>query len=808
MAKVIRKSWLWLPALGVLVLSAAVGWLILANAGVGTGPPSKPAGPIPIDAEPAGESEATYVGTARCATCHAEQMQSWEGSHHDRAMEVPSEETVEGNFGDVTFTKKGVTSRFYRKDGDFFIRTEGADGQMEDYKVVYTFGVYPLQQYLVETNAGRLQVLPLCWDNRPEKQGGQRWFHIHPDQRIKPDDPLFWTRPLQNWNRQCAECHSTNLKKNYDPKQDAYHTSFAQLDVSCEACHGPGSDHIDWANEAAGYASDSAEGKHDELSAKQMGLTVGLKPDQPATWTQDPETGQPKRTEPLQSRVQMQVCSRCHARRGVMSEHFVPGDDWLQTHRPRLLDQPLYESDGRIREEVYVWGSFRQSKMYHKGVRCTDCHNPHSLELELPKKQMCLKCHSGDKYATKDHHFHEPGTQGASCISCHMPQETYMVVDPRRDHSFRIPRPDRSVRLGTRNTCNDCHGEKSFEWAAEHYRQWWGDPGADDRPYAAALDAAWEGHPAAGSMLNQAARNTETPTIAQATALARLSNYPGRASLQTIQRQLDADSPLMRLAGIRALEAYQSPQRSELRWQLGAPLLDDANRMVRIEAARVLAGTRRSMPGPNRSSAYQKALEELRAYFQHNADQPGALVTKGNLALAFERSDKAIAAYRTAIERDPHAVAAYNNLADLYRSRGNEQKVMEVLRQGLERVPEAPALHQAMGLSLSRQNRTEAAIESLKKAHELGPANPQLAYMLAVAYHSAGQSDKALDTLKQAIDRHPRHGQLLTARATIARDAGRYNAALDAAKRLNDLAPGNRRYQQLYRQIQRLHRAE
>jgi tetratricopeptide (TPR) repeat protein len=802
MPQAIRKPVILLPALVVALLGAALGWVIFAGAAASSSPtPDQPPGPIPVDAKPEADIEATYVGSVQCAECHANEMQQWEGSHHDRAMEVPSETTVEGNFDDATFTYHEVTSRFYRDDGDYYVRTEGENGKMHDYKVAYTFGVYPLQQYLVETDNGRLQTLPLCWDNRPEKQGGQRWFHIYGQQRITPDDPLFWTRPLQNWNTQCAECHSTNLKKNYDPAKDTYHTSFAQIDVSCEACHGPGSEHLKWAEQNQGLYADHS-GEAPDHSAKEMGLTVSLTPDKPAGWMRDPKTGKPKRTRPLQNRVQMQVCSRCHARRSVMSEKFVPGEDWLDSHKPTLLRQPLYHSDGRIEDEVYVWGSFRQSKMYHKGVRCTDCHNPHSTELHMPKQQMCLKCHDSATYKAKEHHFHEPGSEGASCVNCHMPEETYMQVDPRSDHSFRIPRPDRSVRLGTPNTCNDCHDDQSFEWAAEQYRAWWGQPGADDRPYAEALHAAWQGQPAAGAKLDHAARNTETPTIGRATALERLQNYPSQRSLQTIREQLNSEDVLMRLAAVRALSPYRGQRQDALRWQVGREALDDPNKAVRTEAARVLAGTDKSLPGPNQSKAYKKALDELRASLRQNADRASSVVTRGDLEMNLNRPDKAIEAYRTAIRLSPHTVAAYTNLADVYRQRDNEQQVQNVLKKGLEHVGRAPALHYAMGLSWVRQKQYAKAIARFEKATELGESNTRYPYMLAIAYNSTGQAPRALSVLSRALENHPQAERLLRLQATIARDAGRYDQALRAANKLNDLAPRNRQYQSLRRQIQ------
>ncbi|HHH43504.1 MAG TPA: hypothetical protein ENK49_05140, partial [Gammaproteobacteria bacterium] len=204
----------------------------------------------PVAAKMAGSAE--FVGRPVCTACHTEQAVQWSGSNHDQAMQLATSHTVLGNFDNATFTNFGVTSSFFKKNGRFMVRTVGPDGKLKDYEIKYTFGVEPLQQYLVEFPGGRLQALSLAWDTRSKQQGGQRWFHLYPDENIAYDDELHWTRPSQNWNSMCAECHSTNLEKNYDPVTRTFATSWSEIDVSCEACHGPGSNHVRWAEHKSG----------------------------------------------------------------------------------------------------------------------------------------------------------------------------------------------------------------------------------------------------------------------------------------------------------------------------------------------------------------------------------------------------------------------------------------------------------------------------------------------------------------------------------------------------------------------------
>jgi hypothetical protein len=194
-------------------------------------------------------SSATFVGSETCAGCHLVAADLWRGSQHERAMQHVSDNSVRGDFNDASFDYYGVHSRFFRKDGKYLVETDGADGSLATFEVKYTFGVDPLQQYLVEFPDGRLQALSLAWDTRPREQGGQRWFHLYPNEQIKHDDVLHWTKLNQNWNFMCAGCHSTGVHKNYDATNDRFATTWTEISVGCEACHGQGSVHVTWARD-------------------------------------------------------------------------------------------------------------------------------------------------------------------------------------------------------------------------------------------------------------------------------------------------------------------------------------------------------------------------------------------------------------------------------------------------------------------------------------------------------------------------------------------------------------------------------
>jgi predicted CXXCH cytochrome family protein len=715
-----------------------------------------------------------YVGRDVCAGCHPAQLDLWSGSHHDLAMQPASEETVLGDFDSASLEHFGVTTSFYRKDGKFMVRTEGPEGKLEDYEIRYTFGVAPLQQYLVAFPGGRMQALSLAWDSRPQTQGGQRWFHLYPDEKITHDDELHWTRARQNWNSMCAECHSTWLEKHYDPVSRTFATTWSEIDVSCEACHGPGSDHVAWAEHKPGW---------EQLETTQ-GLVIQLDERNDVAWKTNPETGNVVRSRPRGSDREIEMCARCHSRRSPISDGYVHGEPLLDHYLPSLLDAGMYYADGQIEDEVYVYGSFIQSRMYQAGVTCSDCHEPHSLALRAPGNGVCLQCHTAEKYDQPGHHFHKQESAGASCVECHMPPKTYMVVDPRHDHSMRIPRPDLSVELGTPNACNNCHVDKDPGWAAGQVAKWYGDAPASFQTYARALHKARYAEPGAGDALAALIRDTGTPDIARATAVAGIGPYLSAATIDVLPLALSDADPAVRAAAAGMLE--QTPLN--IRVRLAFPMLDDPVRAVRIEAARVLAEVPPGELSTVQRASLERALQEFVTAQQASAERPEAQTSLGNLYAAQGKEEPAVAAYHTAMELDPAYFPAYVNLADLYRSLGKEAEADKTLRQAAAIIPESAAVHHALGLSLVRQKRNDAALEELRLAATLGPESAQYVYVYAVALNSAGKQEQAIMVLQGAHNRFPNNTDILAALVAFYRDSGNMDAFQTYAEKLRNLS--------------------
>ncbi len=689
-------------------------------------------------------------------------------------MQEANESTVLGDFNDAVAEHFGSRARFFRKGSRFVVETDGKDGKPADFDIKYTFGLDPLQQYLVEFPDGRLQALPFAWDARPKDRGGQRWFHLYPGENIPSTDPLHWTGPQQNWNFMCAECHSTNVHKNYDAVKDSFHTTFSEISVGCEACHGPASGHLDWANSGR------------PPNAARHGFASAAAPRAPVAWRADATTGSPSASASQPAGGEIETCDRCHSRRGQLSEDWRPGHPLADTHLPAFMTADLFEDDGQMKDEVFN-SPFRQSKMFAKGVVCTDCHDAHSGKLKAAGSEVCSQCHLPEKFAAASHTGHAAGDRAPDCIACHMPVRTYMVVDPRHDHSFRIPRPDLTAKIGTPNACASCHADHDAAWAAAAVERWHGPARKGFQTYAEAFHAARLDDPSARDMLLLAARDPSTPAIARATALLELGRHGSNAVGAEIARGLTDPDPMVRIAALRGLQVLP-PDR---RWAVGKAALSDPVGAVRAEAASALADVPAASLNEAERDVLDRAAQDYIAAKQFNADRAEE---RTNLAGFYVRQGKAQLAeeeYAAAIKLAPSLVPARVDLADLYRAQGRETEAERLLRETISLAPEAAAPRHALGLSLVRQKRYGEAIEELKRAAELEPAQPRYAYVYGVALQSLGRSDEARQVFEKALPSSPSNIGILTELLRDALQAEDAEKALAYAERLNTIVPDN-----------------
>jgi Tfp pilus assembly protein PilF len=715
----------------------------------------------------------TFVGSKRCEKCHKREYEEWQESHHAKAMAVATDETVLADFNNTSFIKQGIESRFYRKDDRFFVHTKGPKAEMADFEISHTFGWYPLQQYLVPFPGGRMQCLPIAWDVKNKK-----WFHLYPDLDLDPEEWIYWTNQGQNWNSMCADCHSTELQKNYDPVAETYATQWAEINVGCEACHGPGSKHLDW-----GELPEMAR------TERKDGLLV--------------------QTSGTNNRQHVELCAPCHSRRSMLGDYTHKQQDLLDTETPRLLEEGLYYADGQILDEVYVYGSFVQSKMYANDVRCSDCHNVHTIKLHQEGNKLCLQCHQASLYDTKDHHFHkEEGEEGepirtpdgevvfevgsgTQCVQCHMPGRMYMVNDYRPDHSIRIPRPDLSIELGTPNGCSRCHIDKTNEWSADYTKKWYGSK--QKFHYGTTFSAARKGEPQAKPKLIQIISDNLAPTIVRATALSLLGRYQGDDVIAVFKQGVESEEAVIRRTALMFLPRL-SP---EAQMQMAGPLLDDPIKGVRIEAARALTRIPPDQLGKRRQEPFKQAMNEFEATALYSADFAASRLNLGALASYLGQIDQAEEHFKKAVAINRDFYTARTNLAVLYSRQGKNDLAEEQLRKALAVNPDLADVHYSLGLLLSEQKQYEEAVEHLKKATAGMPDNARAQYNLGQLLLFLHRDKEAEIALLQTIAIEPRNMSYLGAVARFYLARGQFVKARKIGDQMTEQAPDNPLGQQL-----------
>ncbi|MFR0717789.1 tetratricopeptide repeat protein [Enterobacterales bacterium BD_CKDN230030183-1A_HGKHYDSX7] len=707
-----------------------------------------------------------YADVGSCLGCHADQASQWEHSDHAWALREPTAANVLGNFDNARFDEAGVKARFFRKGDGYYVNIEGEDGKPADFRVLYTFGFEPLQQYLVALSRGRLQALTLAWDSRPAAQGGQRWFSLYPGQRFAPDDPLHWTGRYQNWNGMCADCHSTALAKNYDDKKDSFASTWQEQNVGCQGCHGPGQAHVDWAKEHPG-------------ASPAQGLAVDFKA--------------------LGSKGQVEQCAYCHSRRQGLGTGQLPGHPQLDQSLPATLRTGLYHDAGQIDGEVYEFGSFSQSKMYAAGVACTDCHNPHTTKVRIEGNGLCTQCHNtqpntarfaglqAKDYDSPEHHHHVVGSSGAQCVNCHMPTKNYMVIDPRRDHSIRIPRPD-LADTGP-DACTTCHQDQKPAWAATAIEGWFGTP---KRPvhYGQAFHGVRQDPSTALSRLGYVLADKSNPAIVRATAADQLADI-GPAASSNLRWALQDKDAVVRAYAVGGFTSLPAEQR--LKPLL--PLLEDPDRAVRDEAVRALA----DVPAAQLPATFAPLLAEYEQRLRSNADLPGGRLNLAVLLQRQGRDEQAMQEYRQALKMDPYFLPARVNLVTLESSAQRLDKAEQLLRDGvaLEKMPEADHgnLAYMLALLLVERNKPDEAVGWMEKAAVALPGNSRIRYNQGLLLSRMNRRDEALVALRSGLEQAPENADLLYTLIYLHALAGEREQAFPYVQRMREVAPEDPRLQ-------------
>ena len=710
-------------------------------------------------APPTDQVANAFVGDQQCKSCHKAEYQAWSGSGHFKAMLEANDSTVEGDFSGKTLIADGVSSRFFKKDGKYFINTQGADGKNEDFQVKYTFGYYPLQQYLVEFPGGRMQATRASWDVKNKK-----WFHQYPGQHIPPHDWLHWTGNAQNWNTMCARCHSTNLQKNYNPDSDIYHTNYSVINVSCETCHGAGKRHIEYIG-----SEDYKNGKKTAGSLLDLGKKSG-------------------------QQAEINSCAPCHARVTEISSHLVHSAELLDNYIPEIPTTEHFHADGQASDEDYNYTSFAESKMFRQGVKCSNCHEPHTAKLLFTGNQLCLQCHA-KSYDAPSHSFHTAGSTGAECKNCHMPGKFYMGNDFRYDHTFRVPRPDLSVKYGTPNACTNCHTEKSARWAADAVVKWYGPVRkyhfAEDLIPGSRLDQTSEAH------LVRLLKDTSIPDIVKAASANYLGNIQSSGSLNALLYCLNLKDASIRYRALKSLASF-SPEQ----WlNAVGPLLQDSVRAIRIAAADLFVTLPANQIPTAFYDAYTKAKSELDSYLLYQSDFAMGKVMLGDYYLKQNNYYTAIRYYQQGLQKDSALNYARMNLSVAYNLSQQNDLARQVLEDAVRIDPKSERAWFNLALLYNEMNNREGAENALAKAVALNSLNPRVYYNYALLLQQSGKSKQAIAMYQRGLTIAPDDEQLNYALAVLYLQNRQDENAKEPAKRLRRYFPDKPEYQKMYQYL-------
>ena len=711
---------------------------------------------------------AAYAGSASCRECHTEAFELWSGSHHGLAERLPDATLDDAAFAPFSSFAHGTQlTSVLKTNGHYRVVTAGLTNLQEAFQVERVLGHAPLRQMLVPFPGGRWQPTEAAFDPRSND-----WFNVFGAEDRRPGEWGHWTARGMNWNTMCATCHNTRLRKNYDTANDVFRTTMAERGVGCESCHGPMKVHNEWqyANKGKSLKDPTVQ----RLTRDQM----------------------------------FDTCAACHSRRGEITGDPKPGDSFFDHHLLSIVDESdLFYADGQVRDEDYEVTAFLGSRMYHKGVRCADCHDFHSAKVRLPGNMLCLSCHGpGATNAPiinpvrHSHHkvfgFDTSGVltntdlsaykpdrikeTGGECVNCHMPQTVYMQRHSRHDHGFTIPDPLLTKQFGIPNACNRCHTDKSTDWALEHVEKWYGEK--MNRPYrqrAQTVARARNGDdPARDALLKML--QTDEQDYWRAVAANLLERWAGEPQVASaLVGRLSDTNALVRQNIVQTLATLPGNTSPEIRAALN-DRLNDPSRNVRIVAAQTLA---------SELNLHSRAGSELRHMLDHNADQPAGQMQLGIFEFSRGNATNSLRHFQTAAEWDPFSPGIRHETAVLLSQLGRTSEALAELQEAVKLAPRDAEFRFKLALAWNETGNSTKALAELETAVKLDPRHSRAGYNLGLARNAAGNPTGAIQALLAAETADPRDAGIPYARATIHAQLGQMNEARRAARRALELNP-------------------
>lgn len=736
------------PSLGLTTWmagrAALLGMLLMGVAraeSAGAPPTSMPAGVEPYKA---------YAGSYSCAECHQEAYDDWRTSHHALAQRPVSPTTDQDAFDPPRLIPHGSEVSLAQRVNDrYSITTVGPDGRPQAYEPVEVIGHDPLRQYLIPWPGGRVQVTELAFD--PAKL---EWFNVYGEENRKPKEWGHWTGRGMNWNSMCATCHTTGFHKNYDAKTDAYRTTYLELGIGCEQCHGPMRDHGEWQT-----AHRDQEG--------------------------DPTL------RPFDRERYINTCAACHSRRAELTGRFMPGDDFHEHFDLVLPDtSEVFYPDGQIHDEDFEYAAFSLSAMHAWGVRCTDCHDWHTVKVTRKDNRLCLRCHQQGiagriPIDEAEHSHHPPDAAGFACFDCHMPQTAYMQRHWRHDHGMTIPDPLLTKEHGIPNACTRCHADEEVDWSLYFVEEWYGkrmDRPTRDRARALARLKAHDlsAVPEALALLHKESNPTWRAVYARmlAPSVPAVRDPATRSALiDALADMLNAPSPVPQAAAIEALDPFAPLLTDRLR-----PKLDSPSRLVRVKTAWLFR---------QQLDLNSLAGRDLMAYLNFNQDQPLGAFQRANLLADRGQPDQALPWYEKAIRWDPGPAMFNHAYAISLHNTGRSQDAVEQLKKATAAEPDQAAHPYSLALLYGELGHIDQARDALRQAVERDPAQSRYWYNLALAENQLADPQAAIRHLHKAEELDPGVADYPYARATILHQLGQIEEARDALQRTLEIDPNH-----------------
>ncbi|MFZ4763368.1 MAG: tetratricopeptide repeat protein [Roseimicrobium sp.] len=704
--------------------------------------------PLPITpiVEPEVQAHAQYAGSQSCRACHAELFDQWAKSNHGLAERPWRDDLDKAAFQPTqSFTHGTQTSEARITDGKPQLLTLGFDNKREPYPIERAIGHDPLRQYLVQAFRGRLQTLEVAFDPHQHE-----WFNIYGNEDRRPGEWGHWTGRGMTWNTMCASCHNTRVRKNYDERTDTFHTTMAEMTVSCESCHGPMKKHAEW------------RAQYPDKTLADPTITKHT-PDQ-----------------------KLDTCAMCHARRTELTGDFKPGDNFYDHHALAIVDETdLYYPDGQVRDEDYEFASFLSSKMHAAGVRCLDCHNPHTAKTIATGNALCMRCHVGSTPQFPKapvinilaHTFHQAESTGSQCINCHMPQTTYMQRHPRHDHGFTIPDPLLTKELGIPNACNKCHTDKDVDWSIAAVEKWYG-PRMErpTRQRTRTIAAARRGATSAREGLLGLLRSETETGYWKAAAVRLLEPWIADPQVQqAVTAQSNHADALVRSNVARSLEGALAAQRASL-----DALLHDPTRSVRVAAAWSLRAQLELSTQQGRELLHSLDL---------NADQPSGQMQKGAFEFSRNNPTAGLAHFEKAVLWDANSAGIRHELAVAYSMAGRTQDALRQLQVAVQLEPRQAEFHFKLALAWNELGNASETLKELEQTVQLDPRHARAWFNLGLARHGKGDSAGAIAALQRGEEASPTDASIPYARATIHAQLGQREQAAAAARLALQIQP-------------------